>query len=89
MVAPKSLYIVTGNDVISYLPSATNSANAIGATANFSARTFYFLSYLGYSWQLELQSRFALLHQLVGFFVDFKSGIFLQFLLHLRKWRLR
>ena len=46
MVVPKSLYLVTGNDVIGYFRSDTNSGNATGATANFSA-TKFFLEYLG------------------------------------------
>ena len=33
MVVPKSLYIVTGNDIIGHFRSATNSVNAIGVTA--------------------------------------------------------
>ena len=42
MVVPKSFYIATGNDIIGYFRSATNSVNANGATANFSAMKYCF-----------------------------------------------
>ena len=37
----KSFYIATGNDVIGYFWSATNSANATCATANFIIRKYF------------------------------------------------
>ena len=37
-VVLKSLYIATGNDVIGFFWSATNSASATGTTANFRVR---------------------------------------------------
>ena len=47
-VVPKSLYIVTGNDVIGCFRLATNSVSATGGTANFSVRKYnFFLDYLG------------------------------------------
>ena len=43
IAAWKSRKVATGNDVIGYFQSATNSINATGTTANFSIRK-YFLS---------------------------------------------
>ena len=42
MVVLKTVYIVTGNDVIGYFRSATDRANATGAIANFSVRKYFF-----------------------------------------------
>ena len=42
IVVAKSLYIVTGNYVIGYFRSATNSVNATGTTDNFRVRKLMF-----------------------------------------------
>ena len=41
-VVPKSLFIVTENDVIGYFRSAANMVYAAGTTANFSVREYLF-----------------------------------------------
>ena len=46
-VKPEGIYICTGNDVIGYFRSATNSVSATGAAANFSVRKWFFFEYLG------------------------------------------
>ena len=64
IVVQKSIYTVTGNDVIGHVQWATNSVNDTGTTASFSVRKYFFLSIIS---ENAAAGNFKIYHRVTAF----------------------